>query len=144
MKLFWIWDENELDSETNIDEIEVMYANGIEEEEWQVALDIVENSWEIIIISPIAWVNLENIDISLKDDILTISWIREKPTELYSSHSISRVSETFWGRFSRNIILPDNLDLDSIKAILEKNILILRIPKLKFKGQAIEIEKTDS
>jgi len=63
---------------------------------------------------------------------------------LYSINSISRVSETFWGRFSRNIILPDNLDLDSIKAILEKNILILRIAKLKFKGQAIEIEKTDS
>jgi HSP20 family molecular chaperone IbpA len=54
-----------------------------------------------------------------------------------------RVSETFWGAFSRNIILPENLDLDEIKAILEKNILIIKIPKLKFKGQSIEIEKIE-
>jgi HSP20 family molecular chaperone IbpA len=44
-----------------------------EKEEGQVALDIIENSLEIIIISPIAGVDLDNIDISLKDGILTIS-----------------------------------------------------------------------
>ncbi len=80
----------------------------------------------------------------MKDDILTISWERKKPLELYLNGSILRVTETFWGKFSRNIILPENLDLDEIKAILEKNILIVKIPKLKFKWQSINIEKIDN
>ena len=143
MKLFWVWEKDEEIYDTTTEEIEVNTNDLLEPEQWQVSLDIIENSFEFTIVSPIAWVNLDNIDISLKDDILTISWSREKPEELYSSGSVLRISEVFWGKFSRNIILPDNLDLDWIKAILEKNILILRIPKLKFKGQKVEIEKID-
>lgn len=142
MKIFWAWEEkyDEI-NEYDYEEIEVWNTEIINEDLWQVALDIIENMDEIIIVSPIAWVDLSDIDISLKDNILTISWERKKPLELYLNWSILRVFETFWGRFSRNIILPENLDLDLIKAILERNILIIKIPKLKFKGQSIQIEK---
>lgn len=144
MKIFWAWEEKyeELD-DTHSQEIEVNEWFEDIEDEGQVALDIIESEDELIIISPVAWVDLEDIDISLKDDILTISWSRNKPLELYLDGSILRVSETFWWTFKRNIILPENLDLDTIKAILEKNILIIKISKLKFKWQAIEIEKID-
>jgi len=144
MKIFWAWDDKyeEIEVEDWM-EIDVSSGNIVNEEEGQIALDIIENPEEIIIVSPIAWVDLSFIDISLKEDILTISWERKKPLELYLNGSILRVSETFWGKFSRNIILPENLDLDSIKAILEKNILIVRIPKLKFTGQSINIEKIE-
>lgn len=144
MKIFWAWEEKyeEID-DFDSEEIDVSTTEKISEDEWQVALDIIENIDEIIIVSPIAGVDLSDIDISLKDSVLTISWERKKPLELYLNWSILRVSETFWGKFSRNIILPENLDLDLIKAILEKNILIIKIPKLKFKGQSIQIEKID-
>ena len=142
MKIFWVWDEEyEEINDYNSEEINISHWAEIEEEQWQIAVDIIENPDEIIIVAPIAWVDLDAIDISLKEDILTISGERRKPIELYLNGSILRVSETFWGKFSRNIILPLNLDLDSIKAILEKNILIIRIPKLKFRGQSINIEK---
>jgi len=144
MKFFWAWeDKYEEIEEFEGEELDVLENDEIMEEQGQVALDIIENPDELIIISPIAGVNLEDIDISLKEDILTISWERKKPIELYLNGSILRVSETFWGKFSRNVILPENLDLDSIKAILEKNILIVRIPKIKFKWQSINIEKID-
>jgi HSP20 family protein len=150
MKFFWAWEEKEENYEADLDEIKVQnnwYLKEKEEiekeKEGQVALDIIENSLEIIIVSPIAGVDLEDIDISLKDDILTISWERKKPIELYNNSDIIRVSETFWWKFNRDIILPENLDLDLIKAILEKNILTIRIPKLKFKWQNIEIEKIE-
>ena len=144
MKFFWAWeDKYEEIEEFKYEELDVLENDEIKEEQGQVALDIIENPDELIIISPIAGVNLEDIDISLKEDILTISWERKKPIELYLNGSILRVSETFWGKFSRNVILPENLDLDSIKAILEKNILIVRIPKIKFKWQSINIEKID-
>ena len=144
MKFFGAWEEKKEEfDESEIEKLEINESSEKKEEEGQVALDIIENSLEVIIISPIAGVDLDKIDISLKDDILTISWDRKKPIEIYSENNILRVSETFWGKFSRNIILPENLDLDDIKAILEKNILIIRIPKLKFKGQSIEIEKIE-
>ena len=144
MKIFWAWDDKyeEID-DFEWEEIDINDTQIVKEEEGQIALDIIENPNEIIIISPIAWVDLNFIDIWLKDGILTISWDRKKPLELYLNGSILRVSETFWGKFSRNIILPDNLDLDDIKAILEKNILIIKISKLKFKGQSINIEKIE-
>ncbi len=145
MKIFGAGnDKDESFNNDYFNEIEISKKNDIIEDSGQVALDIIENPEEIIIISPIAWVDLDNIDISLKEDVLIISWNRKKPLELYLNWSILRVSETFWGSFSRNIILPENLDLDSIKAILEKNILIIKIPKLKFKGQSINIEKIDN
>jgi len=144
MKIFWAWDDKYQEiEEFEWEEINVSNSGQILEEEGQVAFDIIENPEEIIIVSPIAWVDLEGIDISLKKDILTISWERRRPIELYLSGSILRISETFWGKFSRNIILPENLNLNWIKAILERNILIVRIPKLQFKEQSINIEKID-
>jgi hypothetical protein len=39
--------------------------------------------------------------------------------------------------------MPENLDLDNIKAILEKNVLIIKIAKLKFRGQNIKINRVE-
>jgi len=151
MKIFWTREEE------NFMQEELSYKDTYEEnsqeclqndfqdnnEAWQIALDIIENEDEIVIISPIAWVDLDDIDVSLKDWVLIISWERRKPLELYLNGSILRVWENFWWKFYRTVILPENLDLDNIKAVLEKNILIIKIPKLKFLGKQINIEKKE-
>jgi len=136
-KLFWVSNEDE-----NIEELEVeqQEINEEIEDEWQIAVDIIENSQDIVIISPIAWVDLEDIDISLEENILTISGERPLPEVFNTKDMILRNSECFWGKFSRTIILPENLDLDSIKAVLEKWILYITIKKLKFSSQTIKVE----
>jgi len=138
-KVFWIWDEEQYE------ELDVEIEEKRQEipDEWQVALDIIDNSEEIIIVAPIAWVDLENIDISLKQNVLTISWERVKPVEVYVPWVILRNNECFWGKFTRNIIMPENLDFDNIKAILEKNVLIIKIAKLKFRGQNIKVNRVE-
>ncbi len=135
-KIFWVDDDN------NSQEIEVEQKEieEIEEEQWQIALDIIETSTKIIIIAPIAWVDLDNIDISLKENILTIAWERPTPEVFFDNSVIIRNSECFWWRFSRTIILPENLDLESIKAELERWILFITINKIKFSSQTIKIE----
>lgn len=137
IKLFWA-SENENDDFDLEDDV---YSEDEIKEEWQVALDIVEKADEIIIVAPIAWVDLNDIDIQVNSNILTISWERKKPVEIYSSGFILRTNECFWWRFSRDVILPENLDLEDIKAILEKNILVIKIAKLRFNNQSIAIEK---
>ena len=141
MKIFWVWEDEDFEIES--ERVEINTTTEFEEDEWQIALDIIENPLEIIIVSPIAGIELDEIDVSLKDGILIISWERKKPLELYLNGSILRVSEVFWWRFSRSVILPLNLDLDNIKAILEKNVLIIKIPKLQFNWNSISIEKVE-
>lgn len=121
-------EEEDLDSSEFNDEI------------WQIAVDILETKFEIIILAPVAWIWLEDIDISFHNNILTIKWERNRP-EIFEKDLIIRNSECFWWEFSRNIILPENLDFDSIKATLDNNLLVITIDKLKFSNHSIKIEK---
>lgn len=135
-KFFWVANKDEpteLDNEIDI-------SDELEDEIWQVALDILETPYEIIILAPIAWIELEDIDLSVNKSVLTIKWFRQKP-EIYSDEIIIRNRECFWWKFVRNIILPENLDFDNIKASLENNLLIVTIPKLKFTTQNIKIDR---
>jgi len=43
----------------------------------------------------------------------------------------------------RNVILPENLDFNKIKAVMENNLLVLRIPKLRYGSQNIKIDKIE-
>ena len=110
------------------------------EELGQIALDILEMKDELFIVAPVAWIELEDIDILFDNNILTIYWERKVPL-VYNSNAVLKNSECFWGKFKRNIILPENLDFDWIRASLENGILIITIPKLKFASQSIKIEK---
>ncbi len=138
-KLFWVWwwDENE-DLEVLDKEISI-----IDNEVWQVALDIIEKWDSIVIVAPIAWVDLDDIDLSVNKSVLTISWNRNKP-ENYYEWNIIRNSECFWWSFVRNVILPENMDFDNIKAVMENNLLIINIPKLNFDSKSIKINKVES
>lgn len=107
---------------------------------WQIAVDIIETRYEIILLAPVAWISLDDIDISYHNNFLTIKWERYKP-EIFSKDITIRNTECFWGEFSRNIILPENLDFDSIKATMDNNLLIITLPKLKFSNHSIRIEK---
>lgn len=139
-KAFWLWEDdnfNELEEELELDE-------NIEKEKWQLALDIVETPYEVIIVAPIAWIDLEDIDLSLNKSVLTIKGTREQPEEIYSDTEVKlRNSECFWWDFVRNVILPENLDFDSIKASMENNLLIVSITKLKFTSQNIKIDRIE-
>lgn len=151
IQLFWVGKDNKNEDDDYFDsdynDSEVNYNDWESKKEikeaWQVALDIIEKSDEINIIAPIAWVDLDDINISIQANVLTISWERIKPSYLYSKWFIIRNSECFWGVFSRDIILPENMDFDSIKATLERNILVISIQKLKLFNQSIRIEKLD-
>lgn len=143
-KFFWVGHD---DSSKHHD-LEIEIDKKDEEKEpneiWQVALDVLEAEDNIYIVAPIAWVEYEEIDISLNKTVLTIKWSRNK-TQEYSIEWINvRNSECFWWKFVRNIILPENLALNKIKAYMQNNLLVINIPKLKFDTQNIKINKVES
>lgn len=137
-KIFWVTKKEEiLELEDEISEI-----NELDENVWQVAIDILETPYELIILAPIAWIELDDIDLSVDKSILTIKWYRPKP-EIYADDIIIRNTECFWWKFARNVILPENLDFDTVKASLENNLLIVTIQKLQFATQSIKIDRVE-
>jgi len=137
MKIFWVGNDN-------IKKIEIESDESVLEEEsetGQIALDIVETSDMIIIYAPIAGVELENIDLTLNKSVLTIKWERVSPSEYDDEENILRNSECYWWRFVRNIILPENLDFEMIKATMENNLLKITFPKLYISKQNIKINR---
>jgi HSP20 family protein len=96
----------------------------------QLPIDILENEKEILIITPISGVDLDKTEIVITNDVLTIRG--ERQTDL-SNFSFKKrdyyVQECFWGRFSRSVILPTNVDAQKIDAFQKDHVLYIRIPK---------------
>lgn len=96
----------------------------------QLPIDILENEKEILVITPIAGVDLDKTDIIVTNDVLTIRG--ERQTDLSEFDFKKRdyyVQECFWGKFSRSVILPDNADAQKIEAKQKDHVLYIRIPK---------------
>ena len=106
----------------------------------QIALDIIETRTSMIIIAPIAGVALEDIDITLSKNILTISWERQEP-EIAEEVEKTLLSECFFGLFSRSVILPENLEYTKIAAEMQDNLLTIRIPKIILPSKTVPITK---
>ncbi|MDD5213281.1 MAG: Hsp20/alpha crystallin family protein [Candidatus Gracilibacteria bacterium] len=141
-KLFGLGnEENDLDLHDGID-VEITNSEEKKEDDvGQVALDIIETEDDIIIIAPIAGVKLDDIDLTLNKTILTIKGKREKPEAYFLDKANLRNSECFWGDFIRNVILPENLAMNKIKAYMEENVLVVTIPKLRFDSKNIKIDR---
>ncbi len=139
-KFFGVGQDDEVASSQEVDSPQE------QEEKWdagQVALDILETKDALFIIAPIAGVELEDIDVSLNKNLLTIRGNRPKPEIFSELWAEIRNSECFWGEFIRNVILPENLDFDSVKAQMDDNLLIITLQKLRFNTQSIKIDRVE-
>lgn len=141
-KLFWVSQEQNTPPDLEVDVLDSK-EEIMDEEVGQVALDVLETENEVFIVAPIAWVEQDQIDLSINKTILTLKGTREKTPEYDIEWIVLRNSECFWGKFVRNIILPENLALNKIKAYMQNNLLVITIPKLKFDSKAIKINKME-
>jgi len=126
------------------DTIEHHWYEEKKEEVGQISLDVLENRESIYILAPVAGIELSEIDISVHDTTLSISWERPKPKEFFDPTLEMKNNECFWGKFLRNIILPDNMDFSQIKAVMENNLLVIHIPKIRFDAQSVKINRIES
>ncbi len=69
----------------------------------------------------------DDIDIEVKDNVLTISG--EKKEEVKSEDSTFYRRERRFGKFSRSISLPNDINVDGIDAEYKNGVLTLTLPK---------------
>ena len=102
--------------------------------EGELAIDAYETKKELVIQSPIAGITAKDISISVEDGMLIIKGKREKPQD-NDKEKRYFYQECFSGKFSKRIILPEEVDINKAKATIKNGVLTLRIPKLKPKTQ---------
>ncbi len=92
----------------------------------ELAVDIYESDHNITIKTVLAGVLPENIDIVLRNDMLTIKGRRvdnENAKDAYLHN------ECYWGNVSRSIILPCSTHLEQAVAVLARGVLTITLPK---------------
>ena len=99
-----------------------------EEGEGQLTIDVYQTPEEVVVESTIAGVKPEDLDISITNEAVTIRGKREKTETIKDEDYFYQ--ECYWGKFSRSIILPQEIDADKAVASLKNGILIIRLPKL--------------
>ena len=109
------------------------------ESEGQLTIDVYQTPNEIVIKSTIAGVKPEDIDISMTNDMITIKGNRKKDEE--AKEEDYYYQECYWGPFSRSVILPVDVEVDSADAGMKNGILTIRLPKIeKVKTKKISIK----
>jgi len=109
-------------------------------EEGELTVDVYQTDKDLVIQSVIAGITPENLDISIENDMVVIRGNREKPTEKEKRNYFFQ--ECYWGSFSRELVLPEEVDNSRIQASLKNGILTIKIPKIeRGKKKKINVEE---
>lgn len=68
----------------------------------------------------------EDIDIEIEDGMLNLTGERSESRETEENGRF--ITERRFGRFQRNLVLPDGVDPDSVKARYEDGLLTIEVP----------------
>lgn len=102
--------------------------------------DVVERENEIQVICELPGLGRDEVELSLENNVLTISGEKQEQREQGGESDTYHLSERRWGRFSRSFVLPREVDQERINAHFENGVLTITIPKSeKARRRKIEI-----
>ena len=106
---------------------------------WSPSVDIIEGKEEIALEAELAGMNIEDVEVSIENNVITISGERkfEKKDEGENYHRVERS----YGTFTRSFTLPRNVVSEEAKADFKNGILRVTLPKKEeAKARKIEIK----
>lgn len=104
------------------------------------AVDIYEEGDNVIVEAPLPGINIENVEVSIENDVLTIEGKTEKKTEVEEKDYYRK--EVREGSFHRAIALPTAVSGDKAEASYEHGVLKITAPKAaQAKKNTISIKK---
>jgi len=112
------------------------------EQEGELTVDVFETEKNIIIQSAVGGINSDELEISIERDMVSIRGKRERKTEEETKNYFCQ--ECYWGKFSREIILPMETDTSKADAIIKNGVLTITIPKItKEKNKKLDIKEIE-
>lgn len=94
---------------------------------WTPAIDVVESDDAMTVRAEIPGLELKDIDVRVRDNILTISG--EKSDEFEDKRKDSWYCERSFGSFNRTLELPANVDASKINAEYANGVLTIKLPR---------------
>lgn len=146
-----VLDENHEFGEDDTDDVAVTHYDD-EESEWhgqdgdsddevvqegELPVDMYQTGDAIIIRALVAGVAPEDLDIAITRDMVTIKGMREEYREAHDDDYYHR--ELFWGSFSRNLLLPEEVLIDEADAQEKHGLLEIKLPKVD-KGRSTKLK----
>lgn len=110
-----------------------------EQKESGLAIDAFSSGSFVVVRALVGGARLEDIDVSVTQDTVTIKGSRLAPDDSLSDEFYYQ--ELYWGPFQRKILLPTGIDIDKIDATIHNGVLTVKILKLdKTKEEKVEIK----
>mmetsp|Transcript_41802 Transcript_41802/g.58167 ORF Transcript_41802/g.58167 Transcript_41802/m.58167 type:complete len:152 (-) Transcript_41802:199-654(-) len=109
-----------------------------------LALDVKEDETKYELAFNVPGISKEKIDLNVDDNVLTLSveTVSEKNEKDEGSKYIYQ--ERSFGKVSRSLRLPENVNLDDIKAKQDNGVLYVTVPKLPEQNKTKKIEVTSN
>jgi HSP20 family protein len=116
-------------------------SNWIEEEaeEAELAVDVYQTPTEIVIQTMVAGVRPDDLEISITRDMATISGKREESRIIDENNYFAK--ELYWGKFSRTISLPQEVEPEEVDATERHGLLTIKLQKVdKEKKNTVKVK----
>ncbi len=111
---------------------------------WVPPMDVVETDSEVLCHLEVPGMKPEDIEISVRDNMLTISGEKKLETTEEKEGGYRSV-ERRYGRFERSFTLPRSIDANAVTARHENGVLTLVLPKVEeSRPRRIQIEGTQA
>ncbi len=103
-------------------------------------IDLYQTDDSVVVETPLAGVDPDDVDISIENDVLTIKGSMEKKSEVQEKDYWRK--EVHTGSFYRQIALPTHVMGDKTEAQFENGVLKVTMPKAaQVKAKKIEVKK---
>lgn len=115
-------------------------SNWIEEEneEAELSIDVYQTPTDIIIQTMVAGVKPEDLELSIARDMITIRGKREENRTIDEDNYFSK--ELYWGKFSRTISLPAEVEPEEVEATERHGLVTIKIRKVdKAKKNSVKV-----
>ena len=137
-----IHNEDELDEEKgSSNRGEKKNGNGWmeeENEEMELVVDVYQTPTDIILQTMVAGVKPEDLELTIARDVITIKGKREENRNIDEENYF--VKELYWGKFSRTILLPQEVEPEEVEATEKHGLLTVKIQKVdKEKRNSIKV-----
>ncbi|HEV7702265.1 MAG TPA: Hsp20/alpha crystallin family protein [Candidatus Paceibacterota bacterium] len=113
----------------------------IEEEadEAELAVDVYQTTGDIIVQTMVAGVRPEDLELTIGRDVLTIRGKREENRTI--DEDDYSIKELYWGKFSRDISLPAEVEPEEVEATEKHGLLTVKMQKVdKEKKNTVKVK----
>jgi len=110
-----------------------------ENEELELTVDVYQTPTDIILQTMVAGVKPEDLELTIARDIITIKGKREENRNIDEENYF--IKELYWGKFSRTILLPQEVEPEEVEATEKHGLLTIKIQKVdKEKKTSVKVK----